>query len=107
MARDLGKLSYAELLETERELQKLKTEKQNSERAAVKEKLTAEAKKAGFDIHEIFGSGRKGGGKGSVAPKYRDPKNPSNTWTGRGRMPKWMVAATKGNKAKRDDFLIK
>jgi len=22
-----------------------------------------------------------------VAPKYRDPANPANTWTGRGRMP--------------------
>jgi len=41
-----------------------------------------------------------------VAPKYRDPKNPGNTWTGRGRMPRWMVAATKGGKSSKDDFLI-
>jgi DNA-binding protein H-NS len=27
-----------------------------------------------------------------VAPKYRDPANPSNTWTGRGRMPQWVQA---------------
>lgn len=26
-----------------------------------------------------------------VAPKYRDPANPANTWTGRGRMPKWVA----------------
>lgn len=26
-----------------------------------------------------------------VAPKYRDPANPDNTWTGRGRMPKWVA----------------
>lgn len=26
-----------------------------------------------------------------VAPKYRDPANPNNTWTGRGRMPKWVA----------------
>jgi DNA-binding protein H-NS len=38
---------------------------------------------------------------------YRDPKNSENTWTGGGRMPRSMVAATKGNKAKREDFLVK
>jgi len=27
-----------------------------------------------------------------VAPKYRDPSNPANTWTGRGRMPQWVQA---------------
>ena len=25
-----------------------------------------------------------------VAPKYRDPANAANTWTGRGRMPLWV-----------------
>jgi len=37
--------------------------------------------------------------------KYRD--SAGNTWTGRGRMPRWMTAATKGGKAKKEDFLIK
>ncbi|MEY2622267.1 MAG: hypothetical protein RIT26_2087 [Pseudomonadota bacterium] len=32
--------------------------------------------------------GRKAGFK--VPPKYRDPANPNVTWTGRGRMPKWV-----------------
>jgi DNA-binding protein H-NS len=45
-------------------------------------------------------------GKGTVAVKYRDPENPQNTWTGRGRMPRWMVAAIKGNKTKKEDFFI-
>ena len=62
------------------------------------------AKAAGMSLDALFGKGRKG--KGSVAPKYRDPKNPENTWAGRGRMPLWMVAATRGNKAKKEDFLI-
>lgn len=28
--------------------------------------------------------------RGTVAPKYRDPNNSANTWTGRGRRPKWV-----------------
>jgi DNA-binding protein H-NS len=27
-----------------------------------------------------------------VAPKYRDPANPAQTWTGRGRTPVWVQA---------------
>jgi len=27
-----------------------------------------------------------------VAPKYRDPADADNTWTGRGRMPQWVQA---------------
>ena len=88
----------------EARIERLKIEKQNSERAAVRKQLTDIAKQHGFDIRELIGRG--GRGKGSVAPKYRDPKNPENTWAGRGRMPRWLTAATKGGKANKEDFLI-
>lgn len=106
MARtsSLSKMSYAQLVQMQVDIERLKVEKQNAERGAVRQLLIDTAKKHGFDIHDLFGKGRKG--KGIVAPKYRDPKNPENTWTGRGRMPRWMAAATKGGKAKKEDFLI-
>ena len=107
MARssELEKMSYAELTEMEARIERLKMEKQNSERAAVRKQLMDMAKEHGFDIRELMDGRKKG--KGTVAAKYRDPKNPENTWTGRGRMPRWMVAATRGGKASKDDFLIK
>src|SRR6185295_16089513 len=107
MARtsDLEKMSYAELTEMEARIERLKLDKQNSERAMVRKQLMDMAKEHGFDIRELIDGRKKG--KGSVAAKYRDPKNPQNTWTGRGRMPRWMAAATKGGKASKDDFLIK
>ena len=40
-----------------------------------------------------------------VAPKYRNPKNRSETWAGRGAVPRWMAAAIKGGK-KKESFLI-
>jgi DNA-binding protein H-NS len=106
MARmsSLDKMSYAELAELRNQVDRIMVEKQNSERVALRQKLADMAKEHGLTLDEVLGKGRKG--KGSVAPKYRDPKNPENTWTGRGRMPLWMVAATKGSKAKKDDFLI-
>ena len=44
-------------------------------------------------------------GWGAVAPKYRNPENPTETWAGRGLKPRWLAAAIKGGK-KQDDFLI-
>jgi DNA-binding protein H-NS len=101
----LEKMSYADLVQVEADVARLKIEKQNAERSTVRQKLIDTAKEHGFDINDLFGRTRKG--KGSVPPKYRDPKNPENTWTGRGRMPRWMAAATKGGRVKKEDFLIK
>ena len=49
-------------------------------------------------------SGR-GGARGAVAPKYRNPDNPSETWAGRGLRPRWLAAALKEGK-KIEDFAI-
>ena len=100
----LDRMSYAGLAELRTQIDRLMVDKQNSERVALRQKMADMAKEHGLSLDEVLGKGRKG--KGSVAAKYRDPKNPQNTWAGRGRMPLWMVAATKGNKAKKDDYLI-
>ena len=48
----------------------------------------------------------KGRSLGKVAPKYRNPANTKETWTGRGKQPRWLAAETvKGKKL--EDFLIK
>ena len=41
----------------------------------------------------------------TVAPKYRDPENPSQTWAGRGQAPRWLTAYEQQGR-KRDEFLI-
>jgi len=104
-SKNIERMSYAELAAMQVRIERAKTEKQNSERVALRHKLTDIAKEHGFDIRELFDGRRRG--KGSVAVKYRDPHNADNTWTGRGRMPRWMTAATKGSKAKKEDFLVR
>ncbi len=53
--------------------------------------------------------GRKSSAKvsrgGGVAPKYRNPENPSETWAGRGLRPRWLTAAIRAGK-EIEDFLI-
>ena len=87
--------------------------------ATVRSKITKFAKAEGYTLEELFGmsgnrgtkaaakpSSRAGRKLGKVAPKYRNPANPKETWTGRGKQPRWLAALiAKGKKA--DDFLIK
>ena len=52
------------------------------------------------------GSGRAlGTGYGPVAPKFRNPENPSETWAGRGLKPRWLAAALKAGH-EIEEFLI-
>ncbi|KRR17721.1 H-NS family nucleoid-associated regulatory protein [Bradyrhizobium retamae] len=41
-----------------------------------------------------------------VLPKYRNPDQPSETWAGRGKQPRWLVAQLRSGK-RIDDFRIK
>ncbi len=59
----------------------------------VRAKLTAIARDEGYTIEELFGSSAGRGKTGrTVAPKYRNPADPSQTWTGRGKRPRWVQA---------------
>lgn len=65
--------------------------------AELRRALEAQARSAGFDIYELFSGGRTrapaaaaGGDKKAVAPKYRNPANNLQTWTGRGKQPHWV-----------------
>ena len=40
-----------------------------------------------------------------VLPKYRNPKDPNETWAGRGKQPRWLRAQLRSGK-KLNDFLI-
>ena len=98
-------MSYSDLVTLQNHIAQLIEQKRASEKAALREKFAALAKRQGFDITELVGG--KGRGRSSkVAPKYQDPANPENTWTGRGRMPRWMSAATKSGRKHKEDFLI-
>jgi DNA-binding protein H-NS len=40
-----------------------------------------------------------------VVPKYRNPVDPSETWAGRGKRPRWLITQLKSGKSL-DDFRI-
>jgi len=51
------------------------------------------------------GSGSKLAGH-KLKPKYRNPANKTETWSGRGLQPRWLVAAMKETRKKLDHFEI-
>ena len=56
------------------------------------------AREAGFDVQLLRSPsagelrGMRPGGQTIVAAKYRNPDNPSETWSGRGYKPRWLQA---------------
>src|ERR1700733_13250970 len=73
------------------------------------ERRTLESELAKLSRFESGGSRAKSalgrGARGKVAPKFRNPENPIETWAGRGLKPRWLAAALKSGK-KLDDFRI-
>ncbi len=86
----LQKLSLKELTTLQTRINQAIAEKRIEERSEVRAKMEEIARASGFSVADLFGGKGK---RGKVAPKYRNPKDPSQTWTGRGRRPNWMVEA--------------
>ena len=103
MARpNLEKMSLKQLLELEAKVQSAISTARERERVEVRKALAELAEKHGFRLQELMG----GRGRGKVtAPKYANPEDPSQTWTGRGRKPNWLVAKLKKG-ANMSDFAI-
>ncbi len=66
--------------------------------ANARKELEEKAKSLGFSLNEIVTSAPV---KSKVAAKYANPDNPNQTWTGRGRKPRWVeTLIQKGNTLK-------
>lgn len=101
---DLNSFSLKELKDLQGQVSRaIGSFEDRRKRQAVAE-LEEAAKRLGFSLSELTGAvaGRK---RGSAPPKYANPADPSQTWTGRGRKPKWMEAALRAGKSP-DDLLI-
>lgn len=74
---------------------------------AVREELAAIAQSKGYTIEELFGKPRRTATKrGKVPPKFRNPDDYTQTWTGRGKRPRWFQAALDAGKDP-DSLLIR
>ena len=100
----LKSMSVEKLVELKGQVEAMLSSKILEQRRALESELSKLGRFQGGAgrAKSIFG---RGGARGAVAPKYRNPENPAETWAGRGLRPRWLTAALKTGKTL-DDFLI-
>jgi DNA-binding protein H-NS len=102
MNMNFKSMSIDKLLTLREQVDAILSSKVLEERRAVQQQLSK--------LHQLGANGQRvsggrGGARGSVAPKYRNPENPAETWAGRGLKPRWLAAELKSGK-KLEDFSI-
>lgn len=90
MTIDLDSMSRDELMALKKNVDKALASFEKRQREAALAAAQKVAQEHGFSLDEIVG--KKSGGRTAV-PKYRNPEDPTQTWTGRGRQPAWYKAA--------------
>lgn len=109
MAINLETLSPAELQALIKNAEAQMESARKSQIQDVRNKIEELLKNAGLTLAEVYptrGGKPAKGAKPAVAPKYRNPENPTQTWSGRGKRPLWFVEATKKRGVTADSLLI-
>ena len=75
---------------------------------SVKAKIDALLKAEGLQLAEIYTGrgGKRGKRAGAGVPKYRNPADSSQTWTGHGKKPTWFQLALKKSGVTAESLLI-
>ncbi|MGR3503066.1 H-NS histone family protein [Pseudaestuariivita sp.] len=95
---NLDAMSKEELLDLRNQVDKaLKSVDARKKTEALKAAEEA-ARAHGFSLDQLT----KGKGGATSAPKFRNPDNPNQTWTGRGRKPGWFTQAIDGGASESD-----
>ena len=104
MGIDLNELSLKELRDLQSQVAKaIAGFAERRKREALAE-LEEKAKEMGFTLAELTGAsvGRK---RSPSVARYANPADKSDTWSGRGRKPRWFTAAIASGKSP-DDLAI-
>lgn len=89
---NLSKYTVKDLERLKKDIDKEISSRRKYEERQAREELKEVAAKYGFSLNELVSgtSTPKGRAQGKSQDKFRHPQDPSKTWTGRGRKPKWV-----------------
>jgi DNA-binding protein H-NS len=103
MKADLKNMTRRELEKLRADIDKALARLAETEKKAALEAAEKAAKSFGFSLKDLTGTkapakekaatprrGKSKDGRAKVVPKYRNPADAADTWSGRGRAPKWM-----------------
>lgn len=100
----LGDLSVLELKQLGERVDAAIMARQIELRAELRETFRELAQAAGYSLAEVL-DGRRGGKGNAGEAKFANPEDRSETWSGRGRMPRWLASRLKAG-ATRDEFRL-
>jgi DNA-binding protein H-NS len=87
---DLSNLSSAELRKLQEQVARELKQREGQDKAKAREQIHAIAQSVGLPLKDLIGTPAPRAKTGSVAPRYRNPADVTQQWTGRGRQPKWV-----------------
>ena len=95
MAIDLAEMTRKELLTLQGDVEKALKDAEVRERKEALQAAERAAAEFGFSLAELSAEGKiRPASKQSKSPaKYQNPNNPEETWSGRGRKPRWVHEA--------------
>lgn len=96
-------MSLDELKRLKKDLDKAIANYDDRRKAEARRDLEEKAREYGFSLSEL--ADVKTTKRAALAPKYRNPSNPEQTWSGRGRQPTWFREAIQAG-AEPDDLKI-
>jgi DNA-binding protein H-NS len=104
---NIDTLTLPELKKLHKDVQRAIDSYEARQKATAVAELEALAKEHGFSLAELTGAApAKAKTRAPAIAKYRNPMNPDETWSGRGRPPRWLSAALTSVGASLEDFAI-
>lgn len=98
MTINLDTLSKEELLQLKNDVDKALKTLDTRRKAEAKKAAETIAKEYGYSLNDLI----KEAGVTKGVARYANPEDPSQTWTGRGRKPGWVIAAIQAGKNMED-----
>ncbi len=103
MNLDLDKMTLKDLRDLRAKLDRAINSYEDRKRREALAAIEEAAREHGFNLSDLTGA--KPRRTGTVAPKYANPDDPTMTWTGRGRKPRWVQESLQNGK-QMEDLLI-
>ena len=90
MNLDLNSMDKAGLEKLRADIDRALATLESRRRVEARKAAEMAVKEYGYSLDEVLGKEKAAGKAAKGVVRYRNPANPSQTWTGRGRQPAWI-----------------
>lgn len=99
---NLNSLSLKELRDLQSQVAKAVASFEDRKKRDALAELEEKARSMGFSLAELTGAPVVARKRSAAAPKFANPADATDTWSGRGRKPRWFDSAMKAGKKPED-----